>query len=260
MFMHSRRLERIREALDDGSSVGQVKRIASAFSFGASPDFFTSNIMANSELEPFGCLGDLGWYCIRFALWAMKFELPRQVSGRLLSQQGRKDSPAAVPTEFSGELLFDGGVSAGFYCSFITDLQQWVHVSGTNGLLRIPDFVLPNHGSETSFEVSNPVYRTAGCDFDMDPGTRRITVPEHSHGHPNAQETNLFRNFGNQIRSGRLNEAWPDMAVKTQQVMEACLASARGDGRPVEVTDETPGYTTGRTNVLPLQSDGRGLE
>ncbi len=165
----------------------------------------------------------------------MKFQLPRQVSGRLLSQQGREDSPAPVPTEFSGELLFDGGVSAGFYCSFITELQQWAHVSGTKGLLRIPDFVLPNHGSEISFEVSKPIYRTVGCNFDMEPGTRRITVPEHSHGHSNAQETNLFRNFANQILSGHLNEAWPDMAAKTQQVMEACLASARTEGRLVQV-------------------------
>src|SRR5438445_4225464 len=32
MFMHSRRLERLREVLDDGKSVGEVRRIASAFS------------------------------------------------------------------------------------------------------------------------------------------------------------------------------------------------------------------------------------
>jgi predicted dehydrogenase len=233
MFMHSRRLERIREVL--GSSIGPVKRIASAFCFGGSPEFFQSNIRANSDLEPFGCLGDLGWYCIRFSLWVMNFQLPRQVSGRLLSQHGRKDSPAPVPTEFSGELLFDGGVSAGFYCSFITELQQWAHVSGAKGLLRISDFVLPDHGSEISFEVSNPVYRINGCDFDMDPGTRRITVPEHSHGHPSAQETSLFRNFADQIRSGSLNEAWAEMAVKTQQVMEACLASAQAGGQAVKV-------------------------
>ena len=25
------------------------------------------------------------------------------------------------------------------------------------------------------------------------------------------QETNLFRNFANQIRSGHLNDAWPDL-------------------------------------------------
>jgi len=230
MFMHSQRLERIREVLEQ-QSIGQVKRIASAFSFSGGPEFFAGNIRAHSELEPFGCLGDLGWYCIRFALWAMKFQLPQRVSGRILSQQGRKDSPGPVPTEFSGELFFDGGVSAGFYCSFITELQQWAHISGTKGSLRVSDFVLPDCGNEVSFEVSNPVYRIAGCDFQMNSGTRRILVPEHSHGHACAQETNLFRNFANQLLSGQLNDAWPEAALKTQQVMESCLASARADGQ-----------------------------
>ena len=234
MFIHSRRLERLREVLDDGKSIGKVKRIASAFSFGAPPEFFVTNIRSHSELEPFGCLGDLGWYCIRFALWAMKFQLPRRVSGRLLSQRGRGDSPAPVPVEFSGELWFDGGISASFYCSSITELQQWVHVSGTKGSLRIPDFVLPDHGSELVFEVNRPAYRIKVCDFDMDPGTRRIAVPEHSNSHPSAQESNLFRNFANQIRSGSLNDRWPEMALKTQQVMEACLASAQADGRTMQ--------------------------
>ena len=234
MFMHSRRLERMREMVDDGHSVGQIKRIACGFSFGAPPEFFSRNIRANSELEPFGCLGDLGWYCIRFALWTMNFRLPQQITGRLLAEaSGSGNRP--VPTEFSGELFFKGGVSAGFYCSFITELQQWAHVSGTKGSLRVDDFVLPGHGSELTFEVNNPVYRITGCDFDMDPGTRRITVPEHSHGHASAQETNLFRNFGNQVRSGELNEVWPEMALKTQQVMEGCLASARRDGCAVEL-------------------------
>ncbi len=235
MFMHSRRLEAIRQVLDDNTSIGQIKRLAFGFSFGAPPEFFTGNIRAHGGLEPHGCLGDLGWYCIRLALWAMKGQLPHSITGRLLSQFGRADSPSPVPTEFSGELHFDGGVSAGFYCSFITELQQWAHISGTKGSLRIADFVLPNFGNELTFEVSNPIYRIRGCDFDMEPNTRRYTVPEYSNSHPSAQESNLFRNFAQQIRAGHLNEDWFNIALNTQQVMDACLASANADGRLVAV-------------------------
>jgi predicted dehydrogenase len=39
MFMHSRRLPRLREILEDGRSVGQVRRITSAFSFLGAGDF-----------------------------------------------------------------------------------------------------------------------------------------------------------------------------------------------------------------------------
>src|SRR5712671_1223257 len=44
MFMHSRRFERIREVLADGQTIGPLRRLASAFSFGAEPEFFTTNI------------------------------------------------------------------------------------------------------------------------------------------------------------------------------------------------------------------------
>ena len=69
MFLHSRRLDRIRQVLDDGESIGQIKRITSQFTFGAPEEFFENNIRTHSDLEPLGCLGDLGWYNICFTLW-----------------------------------------------------------------------------------------------------------------------------------------------------------------------------------------------
>jgi predicted dehydrogenase len=149
MFMHSRRLARVREALDDGASVGQIRRIASQFSFPGREEFFKTNIRANAALEPAGCLGDLGWYNIRFTLWAMNWQMPREVFGRLLA-----GTDAAVPTDFSAELIFDGGVSASIYCSFINFRQQWIHVSGTKGYLEIADFVNPFYGDELVFEIT----------------------------------------------------------------------------------------------------------
>src|SRR5690606_36410633 len=131
MFMRSRRLERMRAVLDDGASVGKIRRITTAFSFCAPAEFFTGNIRAHSALEHYGCLGDLGWYCLRFALWVMHWQLPRRVTGRILAEAQAPGSPASVPTEFSGELWFDGDVSSGFYCSFITQNEQFAGVSGT---------------------------------------------------------------------------------------------------------------------------------
>jgi predicted dehydrogenase len=236
MFMHSRRLERMREVLDDGTSIGEVKRITSAFSFAAAGDFLDSNIRVNSTLEPYGCLGDLGWYCIRFALWVMNWQLPRRVTGRVLSEAGGVNSPAPVPTEFSGELIFDHGVSSGFHCSFVTHLEQWAKVSGTKGYLQLSDFVAPFFGCESAFEIDNTTHNVIGCDFNMEAHRRRLAVPEYSNSHPTAQETNLFRNFTKQVRSGALAESWPEMALKTQQVMSACFESARRGSSLVEIS------------------------
>ncbi len=33
----------------------------------------------SKELDGLGCLGDMGWYNIRAALWAYDFELPQYV-------------------------------------------------------------------------------------------------------------------------------------------------------------------------------------
>ncbi len=230
MFMHSRRLDRLREVLDDGTSVGTLRRIASGFSFNAPEEFLTGNIRMNSTLEPHGCLGDLGWYCIRLTLWAMKWRLPARVSGRFLTERAGNDSPSRVPIEFSGELFFDDGVSATFYSSFITENQQWAHASGTRGWIQMPDFVLPFFGSEAAFEANSPVFEVNGCDFNMESRSRRHAVPEHSNSHSHSQETNLFRNFATQVLSGTLNREWPEMALNTQRVMERCLESARKDG------------------------------
>jgi predicted dehydrogenase len=210
--------------------MGSIRRITSAFTFCAPNEFYHGNIRAHPTLEPHGCLGDLGWYCIRFSLWSMRWQMPRQVIGRILAQSPAKTAP--VLTEFSGELLFDNGVSAGFFCSFLAHNQEWVQVSGTNGYLRVEDFVVPFDGPQASFEVSNHRFLKSGCEFKMSPDVKRCAVAEHSQADATAQESNLFREFNNQVRSGRLNDDWPEFALKTQTVMEACLASAR-QGSPV---------------------------
>jgi predicted dehydrogenase len=227
MFMHSRRLNRIRETLDDGESVGQVKRIASSFAFGGSEEFFAHDIRTHSGLEPLGCLGDLGWYNICFTLWLMNWQLPKQACGHILTEHDRSDSPAPVPTDFSAELFYPNGVSASLYCSFRTANQQWAQVSGTKGSLYVPDFVLPHFGSEVAFHVLKPAFHVRGCDFNMEEHTRRVAVPEYSNSAENSQEANMFRQFAELALSGKPDPYWGEIALKTQQVLDTCLQSAR---------------------------------
>jgi len=234
MFMHSTRMDRLRQVLDDPDCVGTIRRIVTQFSFRAPEEFLRENIRVSSELEPMGCLGDLGWYDVRFALWVMGWELPERVSGRLLAEAKRPDSPGTVPTEFSGELFFEGGVSASFFCSFLAENQQWANVSGDRGYVQLDDFVLPFHGSELAFQVANSHYRIEGCDFNYEPHPRRYAVREYSDGHPDAQETRMIRTFSDLALRGKPDAMWSDAALKTQRVLDACLASARDDGRLVE--------------------------
>jgi len=215
MFMHNPRLDRLRAVLDDPGRIGAVRRITSDFSFLATGDFHERNIRVQAALEPSGCLGDLGWYCVRFSLWVMRGQLPRQVTGRILT-----GSNGPVPLEFSGELFFDGSASAGFHCSFLAAIQQWATISGVNGTVRVPDFVLPHTDNEVAWTVNYQPVRKADTGLYLDtPTTAR------------SQETLMFRNFADQVRSGTLNDEWAEAALKTQQVVDACAASARAGGR-----------------------------
>ncbi len=233
MFMHSGRLDKMREVMENPEEFGQLKRINTSFTFCGDDEFFTQNIRADSLLEPHGCLGDLGWYCIRMALWAVKEQLPTRVTGRMLTSVPSKNGTAVVPTEFSGELFFEGGVSSGFHCSFVAHDEQSALISGTKGWLHLTDFVIPFFGNEVRFEVGNTIYNRTVCDYNMEARRRQVILQEYSNSHSSAQETNLFRKFANQVRSGKLNETWPEIALKTQQVLEACINSAYNDSRPV---------------------------
>jgi predicted dehydrogenase len=232
MFMHNPRLPKIREVLDDANSVGQIRRIASAFSFYPSnEDFLRTNIRANGALEPAGCLGDLGWYSIRFALWVMNWQLPESVSGKILSASENLPGRPSSPTEFSATLNYPGGVTVEFYSSFLAAKQQWVFISGQKGWLRLPDFVHPFNGYEPAFEV-NEKFVTVASDVKCPPGANPMDF-----GHATAQDTRMWRNFANQIASGKLNANWTMWALQTQTVLDACMASATAGGHPVTLAE-----------------------
>jgi predicted dehydrogenase len=155
---------------------------------------------------------------VRLSLWATGERLPRAVTGRTLAQLGRADSPVPVPTDFSGELFFDDGLTAEFRCSFLEDFRQTAVLTGPNGRLELDDFVLPRAEPEIAFNVNG----------------QRLAVAEHGSPHATAQETNLFRNFAEQIRhSPPLNTDWPACALKTQQVINALWESAQAESRTV---------------------------
>jgi predicted dehydrogenase len=229
MFMHNPRQAALRAVMDDTARIGPIRRIMSVFGFnGEAQATFQSNIRVQGHLEPAGCLGDLGWYCLRISLFAMRWQLPQLASGRVLATA----ADGETPTQFSGELFFRDGVSAGFYCAFVVEGQQWVTVHGQRGTVRVSDFVHPANTYEPSFEINQTEYR-----LPTDPGTEVPMAPGAlaDFGHSAAQDTRMFRNFAAQALSGRPNAEWPEIALKTQLVMDACLASARAESRLVKV-------------------------
>lgn len=230
MFMHHQRLAAMRAVIDDGQSIGEIRRIVSQFSFCAPDEWTNTNIRAASSLEPAGCLGDLGWYTIRFILFAMNYEMPVEVRGRILHSVPGETENDAVPMEFQGEMHFASGVSATFFNSFRTQHQQLGHISGTKGYLAIDDFVLPYFGNRAGFEVCQHNFVEDGCRFPMERHQATHWTDQYSNNAPDAQETNLFRTFSQLVIDQRCDPFWPEVTLKTQKILDAALASARNRG------------------------------
>jgi predicted dehydrogenase len=229
MFMHSDRLPALRRELDAGDAVGEIKRVSSQFSFMAPESFFTENIRMKSGLEPLGSLGDLGWYCLRMTLWTMSYAMPLTVRAHMIRETD-------VPISLSAEMDFEGGVTASFYCSFEAEHQQWFNIAGTKGHIAMRDFVLPYHGPEVSFEIEQANFDVDVCQFHMERHSRKVAVREYSDSHSTSQETKLFRNFGNLVLGGNPDPHWPEISLKTQILLDACLTSARSGGREISLS------------------------
>ncbi|MBL9180040.1 MAG: Gfo/Idh/MocA family oxidoreductase [Verrucomicrobiaceae bacterium] len=233
MFMHGRRLNHLRGVVD--RDVGQIRHIASQFSFLSDAEFQRSNIRAHGNLEPLGCLGDLGWYCLRFTLWAMNYIAPVQVTGRIHAETRQTDDSPPVPLAFSGTLTFADETSASFYCSFNAANAQWAVISGDKGLLQVSDFVLPFSGTQTKFSLTRSDFVLNACQFDMHEGRQIEALDEPSSNAPGSQESGLFQTFSQLVLSGKIDSHWPHISLLTQTVLDACLLSARQGSKVVEM-------------------------
>lgn len=235
MFDHSQRLQSIRARLESGDVVGKLRRISTHFSFSGDAEFQRSNIRTDSELEPHGCLGDLGWYCIRFTLWAAGLQMPTHVSARTITPLAGVKSRGQVPGEFSAELQFPGDVSAAFYCSFLTENQQTAMLSGDAGYITVNDFVLPFYDAEAVWQENSHVLEIDNCRWNFQRHTKTRAVAEYASGEPNSAEVTMVRRMAQCVIDGQLDPSYPELTLKTQRILDSCLRSDIAGGLRVEI-------------------------
>lgn len=231
MFDHSARLGELRHTLTDPVAFGDLRRIQTHFSFCGDESFEQANIRASAELEPHGALGDLGWYCIRFILWAAGDRMPTAVSGRAhVRLDGGK-----VPGEFQGEMRFDDGLTAGLFCSFLSVNQQTATLSGNRGYVTLDDFVLPFHGSQSSWQSHQHELFIDNCRWNFGRHTKLHGVKEQASGEATSQEVRMIRHFADEALHQRIDTRAADIAVKTQVVLDALRRSDAKEGSWVEI-------------------------
>lgn len=199
MWVHHPRTAAMRAAIDE-HRLGKLRTVSSAFSFnwGDTPP---ENIRFHRELGG-GALGDVGWYCVRAALWAFG-DLPERV---FANARYFRD----VDTHLTAMLWFSGHRTAIFDCGFDTVWRKWFEVAGTDGSLVCDDFVVPWNVDRARFWLHDSQGK-----------------PTEQAAPPVVQEVKMIENFCEKIRSGVLHDHWPQAALATQQVCDALGESAR---------------------------------
>jgi predicted dehydrogenase len=201
MWPHHPRTQRIRSFIDQGG-IGAVRHVQGAFTFPLPMD--PGNIRLRPELAG-GSLLDVGCYPIYGIRWAFGGDLPVMVFATASYQHG-------VDVEMSGLLTFANGRTAGFDCGFTRPLRGWLEITGTEGVIDIPEMWLPA-----------PQARWTVCRDGK-------AVEESIDGED--QILHMIDNLSRAVEENRPIKPEPLEAVRTLRVLDALARSAR-TGQPV---------------------------
>jgi predicted dehydrogenase len=202
---HHPRTERLRQFLADGG-IGTVQRVAAAFTFR-----MESLDPANIRLQPGlagGSLLDVGCYPVYAIRWAFGAE-PVRAWATARYEHG-------VDVELNGLVwLADGRVGA-FDCGFTLPYRSWLEITGTRGVVWVPDLWLPQ--PRAAFEVRREGKRDV--EEVVVTGADQVAL--------------MLEDFGRAVLEGRPVSPPPEEAVRTLRVLDALARSAR-EGQVVAV-------------------------
>jgi len=206
-FVHHPRSAQIKSRIP--GLVGSPRSIDSAFQFMLGN---RGDIRMNPKLEPYGAIGDAGWYNMRAAV---EFAAP---GVEIVSAEAflRRDSETGAAVSGSGVIVFDDGSTSTWNCGFesgagIMDLR----ISGTRGVIKLDDFL-----------TQRPTDRPADYEYRQHwDKTRVIEVPA-----PKPEATLMFEDFAVMSADPGLREASILASEQTQRWLDAIWNSALGNG------------------------------
>jgi predicted dehydrogenase len=205
-FVHHPRTHEIRKQRPE--ALGWIWSVASSFQFSL---LDKGDIRYNIELEPFGAIGDAGWYNMRAAV---EYLAP---DGELESADTyiRRDAATGAAVSGSGVLRFTDGSTSTWNCGFdsgavVMDLL----LSGTRGCVRMDDFL-----SQSADGSAVYLHRFGGWGPDSTSGT--ITIES-----PLPGSALMFEDFAAMVAKPSLREQWAHASIRTQALLDEVWRSA----------------------------------
>ncbi|KAJ9541259.1 hypothetical protein OSB04_027765 [Centaurea solstitialis] len=231
MWYHHPRTAKMKELLSDANLFGEVRMIYSSSSYMPPPDFFENNIRTKADLDPFGALGDAGWYCIGAILWAMNYKLPTTVTAlpaTTLNSDGVIMS-ATVTLHWEQE-----GTVATFHCSFLAHETMDVSVLGSKGSFHVEDLIIPYEESSASFNFTSGA---SFVDHHLGWNTKEKEVRIH---HKLPQEALLVTEFSRLVKGIKDSTIGPEarwgaISRASQVLLDAVKSSVDGGSKTVYI-------------------------
>jgi predicted dehydrogenase len=210
-FVHHPRSAQIKATLRE--KIGWPSSIDSAFQFrlpGA------DNIRMDPSLEPYGAIGDAGWYNMRAAV---EYTAPGvKVIG--VDAYVRRDRKSRAVITGSGVLAFNDGSTNTWNCGFESGaVNMDLRISGAGGQFSLHDFVQSQGDGVAEYD-----YRKGG--FGNGGILERIKVP-----FAKSAAVLMFENFAAMVGDSGLFEASVAASERTQEWLDAIWTKAMQNER-----------------------------
>jgi len=205
-FVHHPRTAQIKTTMRE--RIGWLWSIDSAFQFKL-PD--ADNIRMDPDLEPYGAIGDAGWYNMRAAV---EYTAPGvKVVG--VDAYVRRDKKSKAVIAGSGVIAFDDGSTNTWNCGFEAGaVNMDLRMSGAGGQFSLHDFVQSQGDGVAEYD-----YRKGG--FGSGGTSERVRVPSAK---PAAAL--MIENFAAMVGDPVLFEAGVAASERTQEWLDAIWTKA----------------------------------
>lgn len=206
-FPHLPRTGKIQHNMHD--MAGRPWSVDSAFQFNLQN---TGNIRLNPALEPYGAIGDTGWYNMRAAVEFLPDDVELVSADAYLLRE--KQNKAVISG--SGVLRFSDGSTSTWNCGFNSGaMVQELRISGPDGVIWVDDFVfIP--GSPAHERIR---YKKGREQFEVEiPFSKRAPALMFEDFAAMVTDPGLFEKS---VRASERTQAWLDAAWQSAIAREA---------------------------------------
>lgn len=205
-FPHHPRTAHIKANMQQ--DVGWPWSVASAFQFGLTD---TNNIRLRPDLEPYGAIGDAGWYNMRAAV---EYTAPG-IELASVSAYLRRHPVTNAAIRASGVIVFSDSSTTTFNCGFESGAGiQDLRISGKRGVIKLDDFLRSRRRDYTGVYT----YRSGRSNLVK-------KIPSAKSG-----STLMWEDFAAMVGDPKRVEASISVSERTQQWLDAVWHSALENG------------------------------